>query len=193
MKTTTKNLLLSILGVFFLFSTSIVLTFLFLFFLPTHTTHELVSEHEAIMYSVLPFTNQDIGFLSADEQSHMRDVARLGLLFIITAIISGLLCVRYGFHKVLHASGFFLISIFFLSTLFFRQFWNWFHYVFFPQGNWQFPHDSILILLYPQEYFFGATMVFLGLYCLVLLVVVKLEIVREHADNIRSQRMNGSL
>jgi integral membrane protein (TIGR01906 family) len=28
-----------------------------------------------------------------------------------------------------------------------------FHHIFFPQGNWQFPYDSLLITLFPEEFF----------------------------------------
>ena len=177
-------------GIIFLFSTSIIATFIFLFFLPTHNTHELQEEHQAITTSVLPFTNTDLSFLTASEENHMHDVSRLGLFFLTTSILSGLFCFRYGFHKVLRASGFFLITIFFLSILFFRQFWNLFHYVFFPQGNWQFPQNSILITLYPQEYFFGATLIFLGLYCLLLMLIFKVEKLQEELNKSRAKKIN---
>jgi|GEM_PF-2128859 len=41
-----------------------------------------------------------------------------------------------------------------LSSLFdFSSFWTAFHHVLFPQGNWTFPYDSVLITLFPEEFF----------------------------------------
>ena len=46
--------------------------------------------------------------------------------------------------------------------------WDWlfevFHLVLFPQGNWRFPADSLLIQTYPQEFFVSFAVVW-GLLC----------------------------
>jgi uncharacterized membrane protein len=43
-----------------------------------------------------------------------------------------------------------------LSAYFgFSDFWTAFHHVLFPQGNWQFSTDSVLITLFPQGFFEG--------------------------------------
>jgi len=54
-----------------------------------------------------------------------------------------------------------LIKIIFLTTLF-QQIFTLFHVVFFPQGNWMFPANSLLITLFPQAFFVTvATQMFL--------------------------------
>ena len=37
-----------------------------------------------------------------------------------------------------------------------------FHEIFFPQGNWQFPHDSALIQMFPVQFFISATWIMVG-------------------------------
>ena len=45
-----------------------------------------------------------------------------------------------------------LIKIIFLITLF-QEIFTIFHLIFFPQGNWMFPANSLLITLFPQTFF----------------------------------------
>jgi len=46
-----------------------------------------------------------------------------------------------------------LLIVFLLVLIPFDTVFTHFHQVFFPQGNWMFPADSMLILLYPASFF----------------------------------------
>ena len=50
--------------------------------------------------------------------------------------------------------GFFVLLLFFVFVDFTSSF-DVFHRVFFPQGNWIFPFDSLLITLFPLSFFIG--------------------------------------
>ncbi len=50
--------------------------------------------------------------------------------------------------KIVGGGLFFLFSILFFDFLF-----TWFHKIFFPQGNWQFPAGSLLIATFPLDFF----------------------------------------
>jgi len=49
----------------------------------------------------------------------------------------------------------------FLTLYFFEEAFVFFHLVFFPQGNWMFPVDSMLIQTFPLEFFINFTRNFL--------------------------------
>lgn len=97
------------------------------------------------------------------EAQHMRDVRLwfniLNLLFVGSFII------LFSFYKekkeylkcffkssiAIIVFIFILILIFKLSS--FELLWRVFHYIFFPQGNWEFPSDSKIITLFPESFF----------------------------------------
>lgn len=146
----------------FVLCASLMLTFILLSLLPTHDD----PRHNAIIESILFKT--DISFLTISEQEHMHDVRFLAYKILFTLFVSSIVIKIFGFSKyTLHA----LLTVFtfFLGALLrgFSAFWNLFHKIFFPQGNWQFAQESILITLYPEKYFFAATLVFFGILCIV--------------------------
>ncbi len=54
----------------------------------------------------------------------------------------------------------------------FDSFWTAFHHVLFPQGDWMFPADSVLITLFPEAFFEGfATQVLLAIAAFSLLAI----------------------
>ena len=50
-----------------------------------------------------------------------------------------------------------------ISTINFELFWELFHEILFPQGNWQFAPDSLTIILFPIELFNDFVRRFVGL------------------------------
>lgn len=105
-------------------------------------------------------TTEDLYFTRA-EIDHLRDVGRLrtqvsillGLLAGISwAYIFGSLHHRVLFARALRRAARVLISIslvLLVALLFFAPFFLLFHQVLFPQGNWSFPVDSLLITAFP--------------------------------------------
>lgn len=99
------------------------------------------------------------------EQAHLKDVQGVmqgaGIAFTILFLMIILLGVRVrkspGFFPailpVLKLSLSFLLLLLLVAALFFPLVFTLFHEVFFPQGNWQFPADSLLIQTFPGDFF----------------------------------------
>lgn len=103
---------------------------------------------------------------TSNEASHLLDVKRIILLtdiffYILIIPLLGLLTAAHSqkipLQKLFrYASGTTILSltIILLFTLFlFDIFFRWFHLLFFPQGNWLFPADSLLIQTFPLNFF----------------------------------------
>ncbi len=114
-----------------------------------------------------------ISFLTEEEQSHMKDVKVVitslkflyyaSLLFLLSLFTSLFFYNKKNFkgklfyQKTFTYSG---IAILVLSLVFsilvllaFPLFWDYFHKILFPQGNWLFSSDSTLIKLFPLGFF----------------------------------------
>ena len=98
-----------------------------------------------------------------DERLHMLDVKRLVLIeeFLFISLLIGFFVLIYKrkillnhFKKV--SLIVFLIALFSLiASLFFDSFFELFHIILFPQGNWQFNAGSLMIQVYQQSFFQG--------------------------------------
>ena len=106
--------------------------------------------------------------LTAEEQSHMRDVRSVirfaYVLLYITAIASILLLFyisKRGAKKVLLTVVYGALAtlvalvVLILLTLNFSASFVQFHTLFFQQGTWQFSEDSLLIRTFPEQFFFA--------------------------------------
>ena len=111
----------------------------------------------AITTFLLTGNEEQIDFLTPNEQSHMHDVKvllDLGILILLTLIIGLVLTYdqhvfkRIRFVPLLAAVVLGILSLTPFTTLFAQ-----FHEVVFPQGNYTFPFDSILIQTYPESFF----------------------------------------
>lgn len=117
--------------------------------------------------------------LTLGEASHMQDVGRLvSLLFYLVAglIILVVFVVIYATPEermtlavspLLWIIG--LQPLLFFLVRHFDEVFIRFHELFFPQGNWQFAYDSVLISTYPQEFFFAMTIAFIVVFLLLVL------------------------
>jgi integral membrane protein (TIGR01906 family) len=99
------------------------------------------------------------------ELSHLEDVQKVmstaDKIFYVSLVLSFILLI-YGFKrkllpKMLLYGGISIVSIIGLILLFsvisFNSSFTAFHEIFFPQGNWQFPSDSLLIQTFPLDFF----------------------------------------
>lgn len=123
--------------------------------------------------------SEELKYFSETEKSHMADVKHLirtmQFIYYGAAILSiGLFfyCYRkfkddkYMFIRVLAksllyssiAAGMFLVLIFLMSVFSFDFLFNVFHLIFFPQGNWMFDNSSMLITMFPQQFFFDISL-----------------------------------
>lgn len=114
-----------------------------------------------------------LDFFLPDEESHMNDVRgvmgkidvfwKASILLLITSIAAILaIFKRCGIKKaaevfsktafaVTAALG--IIGILMLSKINFEPLFIGFHRIFFPGGNWTFPPDSTIIMMFPEAFF----------------------------------------
>ena len=117
---------------------------------------------------------EDLKYFTDDEKSHMRDVKKLIITMQIiyyAAIISTIILFFYIYKnnkkdKIFFielisksliygsiASLIFLVTIFISGVYGFESFFYAFHQIFFPQGNWMFNANSLLIILFSERFF----------------------------------------
>ncbi len=102
---------------------------------------------------------------TALELSHLEDVRAVMLwadYVFYASFLLGLIWLAYGFKrkllpKMLLYGGISIVMVIGLILLFsvisFNSSFTAFHKIFFPQGNWQFPADSLLIQTFPLDFF----------------------------------------
>lgn len=101
-----------------------------------------------------------------DEISHLQDVRQVMwysdivlyiLLLILTLTITFYKKDKEQLKKLLKFGGWTTIIfsgvVLLISTIAFKPLFTLFHLLFFPQGNWIFPLDSLLIQTFPQDFF----------------------------------------
>ncbi len=108
-----------------------------------------------------------------NELSHLEDVIfliRLGfLIFIFTFFIFAYLIKKNNFIK--KGFYFYLILLIIMIIMPFQKIFTLFHLVLFPQGNWTFPAESIIIQTYPFEFFYYYA-IFLAIYSIFLAIML---------------------
>lgn len=149
---------------------------------PTSLVTEIVRSgtQRAHDYVIKGITPQSDIFFTNDEIGHLLDVARvyqtIRIALGIAAIASLLWLIFMSLKKTGIGKESFIVAknILFSGTVFllislilFRTFFNIFHQLLFPQGNWTFPPNSTLIQLFPESFWFiylgwilGSTMCF---------------------------------
>ncbi len=130
-----------------------------LFFFPQTVNQENTINH--LNDNTIPLLQN----YTAVELSHLEDVQKVmsmtDNLFYVSLVLSLLLLI-YGFKrkllsKMLLYGGISIVAviglILILTIISFNSSFTAFHEIFFPQGNWQFPSDSLLIQTFPLEFF----------------------------------------
>lgn len=131
-----------------------------------------------VLTDLTPNQENGINFLYGKEElilnytsleiSHMNDVKRVMNYLDYLFYLSLLVCIgiitwyrkdKHFVRKLCLDGGIFAVGflgIMLLCILIgFDSAFNVFHQIFFPQGNWIFPIDSLLIQTYPLEFFIG--------------------------------------
>lgn len=142
-----------------------------------------------IVLALTAFTasqQQTINFLTDDadlsspytdkEKAHLEDVKKvmtlMDYLFYATLLISTLIITSFRQQKektllFLKWSGITIVASVVVMILFllfdFSAVFTLFHQLFFPQGNWLFPVDSLLIQTFPLEFFENISIKIFGL------------------------------
>ncbi len=117
-------------------------------------------EHKEIVKYILSGNSQKISkVLPQDELAHIQDVRNiiskipLTLFFMLTVV--GYLVKKYqniSFNEVLKYSLIIIFILFLGGAIVFMPLFILFHQIFFPQGNWAFSTSSILMQLYPENF-----------------------------------------
>jgi len=123
--------------------------------------------------------NTELQYFTEDEKNHMEDVKHLIRTMQFMYYGAAMLCIalfiytyRYFkedknmFIRIISKATIYssIISIIFLVTIFLMAVFSFdflftlFHLIFFPQGNWIFSPDSLLITLFPQQFFFDISL-----------------------------------
>jgi uncharacterized membrane protein len=110
------------------------------------------------------------GNYTANEVSHMEDVQRVMssvdivffvLLFGLTLILTNYKKNRPKLKKLFKFGGMTTLSVYglisLLALLSYNALFTLFHKIFFPQGNWTFPVDSLLTATFTYDFFFLIT------------------------------------
>lgn len=133
---------------------------------------------------------------TVDELSHLEDVNEVMngidyLFYGITLVVIGTLIIfrhdKEYLHQLLWYSGLTAVGIILLvgllSLLSFNGLFTLFHQLFFPQGNWQFPIDSLLIQTFSLDFFITiSSRIFLTTLILGSLFILLSFILKRHAS-----------
>jgi len=122
------------------------------------------SEHPveavAVYESLVGGRYEDVAVFTQLENSHLYDVE--AVLTLLEFVLLGLLVAMAGFGWYLRHDlplaliwgGCVSLALLFVFAIVpFDVFFDAFHGVFFPQGNWQFPESSVMLSYYPYSYF----------------------------------------
>lgn len=112
-------------------------------------------------------------------------VAALALLFLIRGFFGSKARVLYrvligGLTLTVASIG----SLFIIGTLSFSSLFTTFHEVLFPQGNWTFASDSLLIMTFPLNFWINeALIIFAGIMLTCLLYLLLVFVLKEYVNS----------
>ena len=131
--------------------------------------------------------------LTSNEMSHLEDVRKVfkivDAFFYLSILISSLALIRYKKDKLkelFKKSGIITVSIVsflgLLGIISFNYLFTIFHKIFFPQGNWQFPIESLLIKTFPLEFFqmISLKIFIFGLFFGILFILTGILLMNDH-------------
>ncbi len=145
----------------FLLTNALLLTHA-LTFTPTSLIHDklLAGEHSQMLKFILTGRPGNlVQVLTPSEFSHIQDVQKIYMYlpFLVPLLIAITFVIlkhktREEKVQLIQFAQIDLIILMVLSIPFFTIFFEYFHKLLFPQGNWAFPVDSTLIRLYPEDF-----------------------------------------
>ncbi|MDQ3098397.1 MAG: DUF1461 domain-containing protein [bacterium] len=143
------------------------------------TNHSYQSQHEQIINYLLTGNEQQLNkYLTHTEFIHIKDVrtlvAKIPLTLFLLIAVSSYLVKHHqnvSIKEVIKYSIISLFGLFLIGALLFMPLFTLFHQTLFPQGNWAFPSDSILIQLYPEQFWRFSALLIAGAILIELAVV----------------------
>lgn len=119
--------------------------------------------HTEQVLSYFTFQNELPTVFNEEEQSHMQDVRFVFLIFVLLFMISiiAFILTDNKSEALIRGPPALLIVVLLAALIPFRILFNLIHFVLFPQGNWTFPMNSILLEYYPLTFFSTYAQIFL--------------------------------
>lgn len=136
----------------------------------------------------------ELKYFSQEEKSHLRDVKFIisGINFIYySSVVIFLLILIIFYYKFKSNMGFveklskmvlygsitsltFIVAILLLIIFFFQELFLLMHVILFPQGNWMFDQTSLLITLFPNQFFinFGLRIFIYALFQSIIFLII---------------------
>ena len=144
--------------ILFSFSLSTFLLFVLFKIYPFFIIPQQLEVHKEVI-NILFFKNIRPVFLPESEYAHIIDVRNvIGLVILLFLISLYILFIDWK-KKYTKPKELFIFSLVILVALFalflifpFESSFRYMHLIFFPQGNWEFPLESVLIKTYPVEF-----------------------------------------
>jgi uncharacterized membrane protein len=144
------------------------------------SNHAYQHQHEQIIQYL--FTGNDRKLkplLPQDQFNHIKDVraliAKIPITLFLVIAVSSYLAKQYQNIAIKEVVKYSIIILFALSlagAILFMPLFTLFHQILFPQGNWAFDADSILIQLYPDQFWIIASTI-LAVGSFVELMIIK--------------------
>lgn len=119
------------------------------------TSPEVAKDVSHHLWKFFAFQEPIPNVFTPNEASHLGDVRLLLWLNAFVTVLSAVLLTHFKNRlQVAKVGSIVLGSIIVVASLLpFDRLFLWFHYVFFPQGNFLFPPHSVLLAFYPSEFF----------------------------------------
>ncbi|MCX8178558.1 MAG: DUF1461 domain-containing protein [Candidatus Aenigmarchaeota archaeon] len=131
------------------------------------------SENALVVLRYVKGEYVDVSFLSENEIAHLNDVKIMlffSNLFLKIAFMFLIFLAIFKWHLTLDAAkigSFMMIGFSFFtliySLFFFDNFFTNFHKIFFPNGNWSFDPSSTLIQLFPLDFWYKTSFIFISI------------------------------
>ncbi len=151
---------------------------------------EQTQEQQSTEFNQLQYTEP--------ERAHLIDVKQVmevmnhvfySLLLVLTLIITYCRKDKEQLIKLSKYGGISVITVelilFLLVLISFKSSFTAFHYLFFPQGNWMFPVDSLLIQTFPVQFFvkISQTILFQAFLGGIIFILISLYLKNESVRN----------
>lgn len=150
-------------------------------FLPKQSQTDIYSltnyqyiEYRDSTFDYLFYMSELPEIMTENEASHMEDVRNVFTVSMIILFLSSLLLLTIIIILIkkrksqliwqsIKRASFLVLAIIISLTLFsflnFEKLFIYFHEIFFPQGNWMFPPNSIMVQVFSEKLFFNLTVI----------------------------------
>ncbi len=150
----------------------------------------LDKKQQNIEFNDLQYTEQEIAHLVDVKQlMGIMDYIFYSLLLVLTLILTYCRKNKEVITKMLKYGGISVIAVelilFLLVLISFNSSFTAFHHLFFPQGNWTFPADSLLIQTFPLQFFvkISQTLLFQAFLGGIIFILISLYLKNESVRN----------